>query len=50
VDSVWRAVLLYAVVLEASVRIVNCRLAFLNVDSVRNALAIIDIGVEDALW
>jgi hypothetical protein len=49
-DSAWRAVLPYAVVLEASVRTVNCRLAFLDVDSVRSALAIIDIGVEDALW
>jgi hypothetical protein len=47
-DSAWRAVLLYAVVLEASVRIVNCRLAVLNVDSVRSASAIIDNGVEDA--
>jgi hypothetical protein len=49
-DKVWSAVLSYAVVLEASVRTVNCRLAFLDVDSVRNALAIIVIGVEDALW
>jgi hypothetical protein len=46
--STWNNALLYAIVLEASVRIVNCRLAALNVDSVRNALAIIDNGVEDA--
>jgi hypothetical protein len=49
-DSAWRAVLLYTMVLEASVRIVNCRLAVLNVDSVRSALAIIDVEVKDALW
>jgi hypothetical protein len=49
-DSAWRAVLPYAVDLEASVRIVSCRLAVLGVDSVRSAPAIIDIEVKDALW
>jgi uncharacterized membrane protein YoaT (DUF817 family) len=46
--SVWRAVLLYAVVLEASVRTVNCRVAVLGVDSVRSVSAIMESGVEDA--
>jgi hypothetical protein len=47
-DSAWRAVLLYAIVLEASVRIVSCRLAVLGVDSVRSASAIMESGVEEA--
>ena len=36
--------------LGAEINTVNCKLVVLEVDSMRNVLAIIDNGVDDILW